>query len=748
LACLGLALLTAVARAQVAPPPKPLARPQAIPAGEIEARSVTQWCEGPWCRLRGRAELETAEALLRADSIDYNEQTGEAEARGNVYLKRFAEGEEIWAERVDYNVRTETGRFYAVRGSVPARIEARPGVLHSSNPFYFQGEWAERLQDRYVLHDGFITNCKMPRPWWVLAGSKFDIIPGRRAVAYHTVLRMRKVPLLYAPVYYKPLERMPRRSGLLAPNIGNSSRRGKMLGGGYYWAINRSYDVSYRGQYFTQRGLAHNVDVRGAPREGIEFSGFLYGVNDRGLKLKSGERIKQGGVLAAVSARADLGWGFQARSQINYLSSLLFRQAFTESFNEAIFSEVHSIGFAGRHWSSYGLNFVFQRHENFQSTQPGDAIVIRKLPLVEFSSRPRQVWRRALPVWVSLDSSAGLMRRKQPLFQTRQFLERTDLRPHVMTAFRWKDISLIPSFSMRHTRYGSSWDGQRVVGRSLDRFTREFALALELPSLSRVYKGPSWLGQGLKHVIEPRASFRKVSGIGDFDRIIRFDETELVANTTEAEISLTNRLLGKRGGRVFELASWEVWQRRYFDPDFGAAVVAGRRNVLASSLDLTGYAFLDGPRRYSPVVSAFRLAPYPGFGVEWRADYDPLRQKMVNSGLTADARLSKYFVSVGHNSVRSTRTLSPPANQFRGLIGIGQDNRRGWNAAFSAIYDFRTGQMQFSTTQVTYNTDCCGWSVQYRRFSFGARNENQFRVAFVLANIGSFGTLKKQERLF
>ena len=56
--------------------------------------------------------------------------------------------------------------------------------------------------------------------------------------------------------------------------------------------------------------------------------------------------------------------------------------------------------------------------------------------------------------------------------------------------------------------------------------------------------------------------------------------------------------------------------------------------------------------------------------------------------------------------------------------------------------------MQFATTQVTYNTDCCGISFQYRRFNFGARNENQFRVAFAVANIGSFGTLKKQERLF
>jgi LPS-assembly protein len=49
---------------------------------------------------------------------------------------------------------------------------------------------------------------------------------------------------------------------------------------------------------------------------------------------------------------------------------------------------------------------------------------------------------------------------------------------------------------------------------------------------------------------------------------------------------------------------------------------------------------------------------------------------------------------------------------------------------------------------VNYNTDCCGFSVQYRRFSFGARNENQFQVAFSVANLGSFGNLKKQERMF
>ena len=73
---------------------------------------------------------------------------------------------------------------------------------------------------------------------------------------------------------------------------------------------------------------------------------------------------------------------------------------------------------------------------------------------------------------------------------------------------------------------------------------------------------------------------------------------------------------------------------------------------------------------------------------------------------------------------------------------------RGFSLGFQSVYDFRIGVMQFATTQVSWNSDCCGLSFQYRRFSFGTRNENQWRVAFAVANIGSFGTLKRQERIY
>jgi len=194
--------------------------------------------------------------------------------------------------------------------------------------------------------------------------------------------------------------------------------------------------------------------------------------------------------------------------------------------------------------------------------------------------------------------------------------------------------------------------------------------------------------------------------------------------------------------------TWQLFQRRYFDPTFGGALVPGARNVFLSTIEVSAFPFLDLPRTTSPIVSLLRTSPRPGIGFQWQADYDPGHGGLADSGFDADVRFSKYFFSAGHNIVRGNPILRPNANQFRGQAGWGNENRRGWNFGFTAVYDYRVGQMQFATTQVNYNTDCCGFSIQYRRFSFGSRNENQFQAAFSVANLGSFGNLKKQERMF
>ena len=65
-------------------------------------------------------------------------------------------------------------------------------------------------------------------------------------------------------------------------------------------------------------GLRRDVLRRAGPRAGTEERRHAY---------------KDGGVSLYLGGKSDLGRGFTARGQLNYLSSLRFRQEFTDSFN-------------------------------------------------------------------------------------------------------------------------------------------------------------------------------------------------------------------------------------------------------------------------------------------------------------------------------------------------------------------------------------------------------------------------------
>ena len=723
-------------------------------------------------------EFEDSRMLFRADDIVWDEETGDIHASGHVYFHSFDRNEQIWCDHLEYNTQNELGKFYEVRGETHPRIASRPGSLTTNSPFHFEGEWAERIGEKYVLYKGWVTNCKVPNPWWRLTGPKFDIIPGQRAIAYRSKFLLRKIPLFYTPFFYHSLEREPRKSGFLTPNIGHSSQRGFMLGIGYYWAIKRSYDLTYLVQDYTARGFAHHVDFRGKPREGTDFDAILYGVQDRGAPNSGNPPQKYSGASVYVTAKSDLGNGWTARGTVNYVSSFRFRQEWTQSFNEAIGSEIHSVGFLNKNWSTYSFNAIFARLENFQRnevpvTDPAtgnshyvaDAVTIRKLPEAEFGSRDHLIWNN-LPLWFSFESAAGLLYRAEPVFnsttnptalvdtyRTGQFMNRVNLAPHLTTAFHWGSFHLVPSIGIRETYYGEAQapyrDRFQVVGTNIVRSARDFSADLIFPSLARIYNRKTVFGDKLKHVIEPRATYRYVTGIGDdFNRFIRFDETDLLSNTNELELSLTNRIYAKRGDSVQEIFTWELLQKRYFDPTFGGALAPGVRNVFESTADLTGYAFLVGPRSTSPVVSLLRTNPIGGLGMQWQADYDPRQHGIVDSTLSVDYRWQKYFVSAGNNEVHNDQALTPNANQFQFRGGFGDPNHRGWNAAVTGVYDYRKAVIQYSTAQVTYNTDCCGFSVEYHRYNIGIVDRSEWRVAFSVANIGSFGTLRKQDRVF
>ncbi len=730
-----------------------LQRPGAPGVDEYTLDSDTQESDGDLKHARGHVHLESTDKKLDADAVDYNYDTGDVEAWGNVRYENFEDGTKVNCDRATYNVNTETGIFYNVRGTSETKVVARPGLLTTNNPFYFEGKWGERTEGKYIIHEGFVTDCKVPKPWWRLTSTKFDIFPGNRAITYHAVLRIKKVPIFYFPAYYKSLKVLPRQSGFLTPNIGHSSTYGEMFGLAYYWAISRSYDALYRIQYFTLRGPAHTLEMRGKVTPGTDFYLNVYAVQDRGINVGNGMIQKQGGEEFTFDGHSDLGDGWTARLHLDELSSFLFREAFSQSFHETIFSETHSVGFVIKHWSSYEFDIVAARDEEYENATPGDTIVIKKLPMAEFLSRDRQILGGVLPIWFSLNSSAGFLDRTQPEYQTPRFVSRVDVYPEVTTAFHFANFNLTASAAIRETDYSDQLedlpDAQaQVIDKGFLRSARELNLHLIPPSFERIFQSPKWLGgDKVKHVIEPRIDYKLVGGITNFNDIMRFDENDLMNDTDQVTFSLTNRLFVKdKNGNVNEVMSWEVAQSRYFDPTFGGAAIPGQRNVLESTEDLDGFDFLDGPRNYSPIVSVLRFQHVLGF--EWRVDYDPLLGRITNSSFNGNIRLSKYFFALGHTDVRPDPVVTAPNDQINFLMAVGNQNRKGWNAALNVFYDLNRHVLDFATTEITYNTDCCGFSVEYRRYNFGVRDDTQYRLSFSIANVGSFGNLRKQERIY
>lgn len=718
----------------------------------VEIRAHSQSREGRSRQASGDVELLYRNIVLTSDELRFDEESGDIEAIGDVHYRTLDGRQDLRAERMAYNIRSELGTFYEARGRTTSASQGGPRLLTTDNPFQFEASVVHKAGEHYTIHNGKVTNCEPSNPWWTLTSSRAEVVPGRTAVVRNGVLRLRGVPLLYVPYFRKSLKRMPRQSGFLTPTIGNSSRFGRILGQSYYWAINRSFDATFGGTLYTSRGFATNASLRGRPTRNSNFDAVFFDVRDRGRELDDGSRVKQGGNSFSMKGQTVFGNGWRGVADLHYLSSLEFRQAFTQTYEEAVFSQIRSIGFVSKNFSTFSFNTSLLRNEHFQSVARDDNVVIRKLPGIEFNSRERQIGSKRIPLWFSFDSSLDLISRTQRSFQTRRFVQRGMFFPRVTSRVSLGGFTVTPTLGARAMAYGQRRTESGLAGENLYRRTGEIAVDVAAPAVERVFRGPKWIGDRVKHVIEPRLRYRYTRGVEDFDSAIRFDARDLVHNTNEAEISVVSRLYSKNDstGRVREVASLEIWQRRYFEPEFGGAIVPGSRNVLQSTLDFSSFAFLSEARNYSPVATSLKLYPGWRWSIRWRNDYDPLRGRLVNTTADASVQVSpKIHVMAGHRAVRVPATITPPSNQLLTGVRYGDYNRRGWNASLHNVYDYRQGVILYSVSQLTYNTDCCGFSVELRRLSIGnARSDNQFRISLAIANVGSFGTLRPAERMF
>jgi len=760
---------------------------------ELEANTQTQ--KGDVWTADGDVDIRFGDTRLRADHVEYNTKTNEVVARGRVQLNYNLE--HLEATEAHYNVSTGHGIFQNVRGTFKIERQPNDQVLLTDNPLYFQARTVERFAGGlYFVQGAWITICDPARPKWQFFAPEARIRLDRTVALVNSNFRLFRVPLVWLPYATAPAGSKIRQSGLLIPDVGQSSRKGFVVGDAYYFAPLAWMDMILGAQFMSRRGLLQRGAFRARPFENTSVEYTYFGVDDRGLLNPDGTRSPQGGQQQRLEIQTLLPRGWRFVTDYNQLSSLTFRLAFADTFGDAINSEVQSALFLTNNFRGFSLNLAAINDKSFLTLPvtatstapavPATSVTLRNLPQARFASVEQSPWRK-IPLYFSFDSFLGAVHRADsgvsatPAYtpiDTPLSVPREEFAPRVTLPVHFGPwFGVTASAAFRTTRYGDSLNAAGLVsGTPISRNTGEFAVELRPPSFERFFQTAAKRNKprrSFKHSIEPAISYRYVTGVNNFADFIRFDSDATLTDTSEVEYGFTQRLYRREGDdQPEELISWRIAEKHYFDPTFGGAIVTGQRNVFQALNSISPFAFAFGPRNWSPIISDFKITPGGRYDLEQILQYDPTIQRLATIGTLVKAKpYREYFATIAYfrldenPSPSDIAGLPPPetcvpanqicpfqqplSNQIRALVGYGSENRRGFNFTGGVGYDFTNQTLQNQIVQVSYNGSCCGLALEYRRLNLGTvRTENQFRVALILANIGTVGNLRHRDKIF
>ncbi|MGH7785710.1 MAG: LPS-assembly protein LptD, partial [Candidatus Binatia bacterium] len=198
----------------------------------VDAESLTYDRRLQVLSAEGDVVIQRGDTVLRADQVQLNRLTNEAEATGHTWLT--GPEAEIRASEMAINMENETG-------------ELRDAQIYSAKLGYsLSGKRIEKgIGQTYRIEGGRFTtcNCEDGAPSWSIAGDTLDV-----ALDGYADLTGGTFEILDYPVFWLPRAAFPvyreRQSGLLFPRVGFSNRRGFQLLQPYYWAINKNQDVT------------------------------------------------------------------------------------------------------------------------------------------------------------------------------------------------------------------------------------------------------------------------------------------------------------------------------------------------------------------------------------------------------------------------------------------------------------------------------------------------------------------------
>jgi lipopolysaccharide assembly outer membrane protein LptD (OstA) len=712
-------------------------------------------------RLSGNVEgaLEREQLKFAADQIDYYTDTRRLIATGHVVV--ITPGSHISADKADLDTRNRTGLYYNAFGTVSvstgsntaAGATSQSALFSGQDPIaYFYGETIERTgPDTYKITRGGFTTCVQPTPRWEAVTSTATMKVDRYAVLRHAVLKVKNVPLLYLPVMYYPIPRDDRATGFLMPVWGHSDYRGQSVSNAFFWAIDRSQDMTLVHDWMPSAGQGYGTEYRMVGGPGTDANVRLYRLSERATS----DRDAHSSFDMRAHAIGRLPAKLSAKVNVDYFTDVTIQQAYQQDLYNATRQTRSYGGNLSGAWGRDSISAMFNRSDYFSGDTLDRTNGVR--PRLSYRRSPTQI--AGLPIYFATSTEFASLTRGEAVGSEREVessLSRYDLTPSIQFPFtKWPFLSVQSSLEWHNTYYTERYDAN---GQPTDDplYRRYLLLKSRIvgPIFSKVFHGgeSAESGSRYKHVIEPEVTISRTTSF-DHSEIIMLDNNDFVyGGTTSVTYGVTQRLLAKRGGvgkpagaaassptsGAQDLLSVQISQSYY-------------SNEKASTVDGSyGGSYLGrAPDHFSPIALAVRSNPSQAFGASLRLEYHAGRDQIETISADGNVRLTSWLRTGGSYSQVKYGLTAPGEPEAPSTSYLGTQTTVGSpDGKFGGGYSFQMNAESRDLTQqrlgVQYNAQCCGVAFEYQMVDLppyvrpGITQDRRFNLSFTLAGIGSF----------
>ena len=642
-------------------------------------------------------------AVLTAEKVTLNQQTGEAVADGTV---RIQHEDQIWAgDHIRYNFKTR-------------QMEAEQFRTGKAPVFAIgQGLHADASNRVYIATNAFITADDVAKPAIKVRANYIKIIPGNRIEARNATLYLGGVPVFYFPFYSRNL-------GARANNFnfvpGYRSSFGPFLLGSYVWFLNEELDGAVHADYRERRGLGAGPDLNFHLGRWGDGTLKYYYLHDEDPNASLTNAIPDNRQRVSFAYQATPFTNLNIKSVVRYQTDFaVVREFFEGEYRQN--SQPNSFLEVNKFWQNFSLDLYAQpRVNDFLET-------IERLPEARLTGYRQQLG--GSPLYYESESSAGYYRRLFP--DTNATLlnysaARADTYHQLVlpeTLFGWLNVT--PRVGGRFTYYSKA-SGPGATTDEVYRgvFNTGAEVSFKASRLWPAVQNKFFDLDGLRHIVEPSVNYvfvptpnyRGTNDLPQFDyelpslRLLPnefpdYNAIDSVDSQNVLRFGLHNKLQTKRHGEVVNLLDWNLYTDWRLRPRQEQTTFADLYSDLV--VKPRSWMTLESLTRYDIDSGKFRLALHtltlrPNDVWSWELGHwylaDDLRASPTALGQGNSLVTSTVYYRLNENwGLRASHNFETRDGRMEEQYYSVYRDLRSWTAALTfRLRDNRVGRDDFT----------------------------------------------------